>query len=89
MTKPKPKTARGQDINYGKNCNAVAIAQALKVDTSDQPKLEDMPRLDLKKHPHLVSAKWRRDGRTLVHVVSNTPGDNLETRHLRKLEPMK
>ena len=86
MTKPKPKTARGQDINYGKNCNAVAIAQALKVDTSDQPKLEDMPRLDLKKHPHLVSAKWRRDGRTLVHVA---PSENLEFQHFRRLEPVK
>lgn len=54
-------------------------------------RLEDQPRLDLNKHPHLRSDRWpRRDGRPTARVVSDTArGDNLETRYLRKLEPAK
>lgn len=54
-------------------------------------RLEDQPRLDLNKHPHLRSDRWpRRDARPTARVVSDTArGDNLETRYLRKLDPVK
>ena len=88
MTKAKPKTTRGADIAYGRADNMAGVIAALKVDTSDLRPFEMTP-LDVRKpaYAHLDSRKWRRDDRRLVPVVSNLPGDNLETRHLRKLKP--
>ena len=90
MTKAKPKTTRGADIAYSRaGGNTAKVIAALKIDTSDLPQFAMTP-LDVRKpaYAHLDSRKWRRDDRRLVPVVSNLPGDNLETRHLRKLKPV-
>ena len=89
MTKAKQKTTRGADIAYGRADNMAGVIAALKIDTSDLPQFSMTP-LDVRKpaYAHLDSRKWRRDDRRLVPVVSNLPGDNLETRHLRKLKPV-
>lgn len=89
MTKAKPKTTRGADIAYSRaSGNTARVLAALKIDTSDLPQFSITP-LDVRKpaYAHLDSRKWRRDERRLVPMVSKVPGDNLETRHLRKLKP--
>jgi hypothetical protein len=89
------KPTAGQHITYGKTGRGKAPrdpsrVRVLEIDTSDLVRLDTVA-LDTRKpaFAHLDSRKWRRDGRHLVPLVSDTPGDNLETRHLRKLEVVK
>lgn len=89
------KPTAGQHITYGKSGKGKAPRdpsriRALEIDTSDLVR-RDTVALDTRKpeFAHLDSSKWRRDGRHLVPLTSDTPMDNMETRHLRKLEVAK